>query len=234
MEFPTRRRTNPDCAAHRRVEVSCMDIIRCGFPWVPLALVLAVPATLAGQSATDTSAAMRVRVTAGVGYTMVHLPAFTYTQGAARTPNVEPAQEGGGLAFGGAVEALRSRFLAGARFQHLWDPMVSGWSANVVAIYGGVARRRRTSVLNAAAGLTLVHRDQVTRQFAPGVCFFPGCEESNRVNNDGGSITTGGILLTVAAERRFADTFGVGLEGVAATGAQRYAGFTLRFSLSPP
>jgi hypothetical protein len=200
---------------------------------MPVTLATVIPAVLASQPPTDSSSTVRVAISSGLGSTTVHLPAFTYTRGAARTPVVEPEQDGGGLAFAFTVEALRDRFVAGARYEHVWDPMTSGWAANIASIHGGLARRRRASTLSAAAGLTMVHRNQVTRQFAPGVCFFPGCEEINRVNNDAGSITTGGVLLIVAAERRFADTFGVGIDAAAATGAQRYAGFTLRLSLSP-
>lgn len=195
------------------------------------AFVLALPGAAFGQAGADSGRATSLRVIGGAGAVYMHLPAFTYTRGVQRTPVFEEAQEGAGLTLTGGLEALRGRFIGGARYQFAADPMTDNWYAHVGAVYGGVARRRPASVFSAALGATVVHREQVTRQFAPGLCVYSGCEVANRVNRDGGTITTAGVLLTVAAERRFGGVFGVGVEGFAATGPQRYAGAMLRVSL---
>jgi hypothetical protein len=171
-----------------------------------------------------------VRVVGGLGMNIVHLPAFVYTRGAARTPVLEPAQEGGGPAFAGGLEVRQGRVLGGARYQLVLNPLANGWSAHVGAVYAGVARLRRSSSLSAAVGASVVRREQVTRTFAPNLCLYPGCENDVRVNQDGGTLTTFGVLFTVSAERRFGDAFGVGVEGFVASGTQRYAGAMLRLS----
>lgn len=195
------------------------------------AFAIGTPLAASGQVARPSRDSVSVRVVSGIGASMVHLPAFTYTRGQARTPVVEPAQEGGGPTFAGGLEARRGRVLGGARYLLVLNPLANGWSANVGAFYAGLTRIRPGSALSAAVGTTVVRREQVTRTLAPNLCLYPGCEDSVRVNNDGGTLMTFGALLTVSAERRFGDVFGVGVEGFAASGPQRYAGAMLRFSV---
>lgn len=186
------------------------------------------PGALAGQSG-----ATAVHVAAGVGMTIVHLPAFTYTRGLNRIAVNERAQEGGGLAFSASVEAMRSRRYLGARYQFVVDPSTDNWFAHVGAAYAGLARRGPTSSLQAAVGFTIVSREQVTRQFAPSLCLYSGCASDFTVNRDGGTITTAGALFTAAATRRVRGAVSVGVEGFAATGPQRYVGGMVRISLGP-
>lgn len=228
----------PDSGLPEMAKIGVMNSQSIRAVWVlaafgTTALGMATPDALAAQG--DAAAATTsVRAVGGAGFTTIHLPAFTYTKGRDRTPVQEPAQEGGGLALTGGLEALRGRLIVGARYQFVVEPLADNWSAHVGAAYAGVARRRSTSTLSAALGATVVHREQVTRAFAPSACFYLGCEDNLRVNRDGGTITTAGALLTVAAERRFGRHIGVGAEGMAASGPQRYVSALVRIAIGLP
>lgn len=194
-------------------------------------LLLAVPHAIMAQASGSPQPPTRAAIVGGVGFTIMHLPAFTYTRGSARQPAVEPAQEGGGPALAVGLEVLRGRLIAGGRYQFVVEPLTDNWAAHVVAVYAGVARRRPRSQLSVAMGPTLVHREQVTRQFAANACFYSGCLDDTRVNRDGGTLTTVGLVATGSAERRLGRHVGIGLEGFAAIGRQRYAGLQARLSL---
>lgn len=198
-----------------------------------VALAIAWPRVMAGQAPADSSRQVTLRVVGGAGFTLIHVPAFAYTRGSQRTPVTEPAQEGGGATFTGGLEAARGRAFVGTRYHFVVEPLATDWYAHVAAVYAGFARRRPRSLVSAGVGATVVHREQVTRALSlSGLCFYAGCDDDNRANRDGGTITTAGVLMTLAAERKFGRRFGVGGELFAATGRQRYAGGMLRMSLS--
>jgi hypothetical protein len=57
-------------------------------------LLLAVPHAIMAQASGGPQPPTRAAIVGGIGFTIMHLPAFTYTRGSAREPAVEPAQEG--------------------------------------------------------------------------------------------------------------------------------------------
>lgn len=185
-------------------------------------LTLTQPA-MSQRAPEPTPSGPQLRVVGGLGYTMVHLPSFSYMRD--DRLEVEREQDGGGFAVHAGLELLRGMFVGGARFQLVTDPMADGWSATVGSVYAGAERRRSRSVVSAALGATVISREQVTRE--EHWCLY----DCGAGPGSGGSLTSGGFLAMLSAERRLGNTVGVGMEGYAATGRQRYAGFILRLTI---
>jgi hypothetical protein len=187
-------------------------------------------ATVAPRPAIPPSATPAVRITGGVGLLYMHLPAFSYTEGSARRPVMNPAQEATSLALGAGLEGYRGRAVVAGRFLSAFDVLDDRW-AYVGMVTAGLAVHGARSLLTLAAGPTLVSRERVPDSFLNfrGLCYAGGCD--NAANNDGGTLTTGGAALTASAEYRLRGVVGFGAEVMAATGAQRYVGGGMRITI---
>ncbi len=214
-------------------------VSRCRVRTTAVALLVATgPATVLAQDraavapplVVPPSATPTVRVTGGAGVLYMHLPAFSYTVGSARRPVVNPAQEAINLAFGAGVEGFRGRAVVAGRFLSAFDVLDDRWSY-VGMLTAGIATHSARRTLTLAAGPTLVSRERIPDSFLTfrGLCTGARCDEAP--NDDGGSLTTGGLAVSASAEYRVRGLVGLGVEFLAATGAQRYVGGGVRITI---
>lgn len=168
------------------------------------------------------SSPMRFRVVAAVGATYIHQPSFPYVRGSNPPRTVEQREtDGGGASIGGAIEFEKGRLWGGVS-GHVVIPVFSEGTAQLLAAYVGTSRRALGGTFRAGLGPVLVRGDREERglRFCLQDCVtqFPDPPVS------------GGVGLTLVQEWRSAKAVAIGIEGQAASGAQRFASARLRLS----
>jgi len=196
-----------------------------------LAAGVLVSGTLSAQSSTPDDArsttAVRFRVTGNVGVMYVHHPAFSYTRGTTDPRSfTEQETDGGGVLFGGGLEAIADRWWGGAGAQ-LMLPIFDNSSSVIVSAHAG---RTLGDLLGATvrlgAGPVLVRSSQRERGLFGGLC-FSDCTPVRYPP----ALITGGLGVILVTEWQPWEGVRLGLEGQLASGAQRFANGRLRLSL---
>lgn len=192
--------------------------------------VLITPALSAQVSSAESARAadtLRFRVTGNVGVMYIHQPAFSYTRGTTN-PRVLTEQEtdGGGLVFGGGLEATTARWWGGVVVQGLVPIFDNSASVIVSAHAGRTLPRLLGATVRLGAGPVLVRSSRRERGLFSGLC-FSDCTPVRYPP----ALTTAGLGLLLSTEWRPWEGIGLGLEGQLATGAQRFANGRIRLSL---
>jgi hypothetical protein len=175
------------------------------------------------QAQTPAPTATTFRIVVAAGATYIHQPPFSYVRG--RNPPItveERETDGGGVAFGGAIELERGRLWGGLSGQVV-VPIFSEGTAQLLAAYAGVSRRALGGTWRVGLGPVLARGDREERglRFCLNDC-------ATQVPDP---LVTGGVGLTTVQEWRLSPAVAVGVEGQAATGAQRFASLRLRLSI---
>jgi hypothetical protein len=163
------------------------------------------------------------RIVAAGGATYIHQPPFSFVRGQNPPITVEQREtDGGGVAFGGAIELERGRLWGGVS-AHIVVPVFSEGTAQLLAAYAGVTRRALGGTWRVGSGPVLARGDREER----GLRFcLRDC--ATQVPDP---LVTGGVGLTTVQEWRLSHAVVFGVEGQAATGAQRFASLRLRLSV---
>jgi len=195
---------------------------------LPLRAIALCALCLAGatrplQAQTPAPTPTTFRIVASGGATYIHQPPFSYVRG--RNPPITVEQretDGGGVAFGGAIELERGRLWGGLSGQVV-VPVFSEGTAQLLAAYAGVSRRALGGTWRVGLGPVLARGDREERglRFCLSDC-------ATQVPDP---LVTGGVGLTTVQEWQLSRAVAVGVEGQAATGAQRFASLRLRVSI---
>jgi hypothetical protein len=158
-----------------------------------------------------------------IGATYIHQPAFTFVRGSAPPYTVQEREtDGGGVTFGGAIEFERGRLWGGMSAQVV-VPVFAEGTAQLFAAYIGASRRALAGTFRAALGPVLARADREERGFQ--FCLNDCTTQYPR------PLVTGGVGITLVQEWRSTKAVAFGIEGQAASGAQRFASVRLRLSL---
>jgi len=174
-----------------------------------------------------TAPAVRLRVVASGGVLYIHQPAFAFTRGTTNPRTItEQETDGGAVMFGGGLEALAERWWGGIGL-HVALPLFDQSTSIITSVHGGPTLPRLLGGrVRLGLGPVLVRATRRERGLLGGLC-LTDCTPVQYPP----PLMTAGIGVVVITEWKPWTGVGIGLEGQAAAGAQRFATGRLRISL---